>query len=237
MTAMSVISASALAHGVHYGLIVGGLVGISALLAPALVARLRPVPAPAYDEHAVRVADLRSRIATGTLATVAPGPRPAPVSPARGGRSDLPVAVVASAAAAGVHAAVAPAHLAGGFAIGGFFLLCATAQLAWSALVLRRSTEPLLVLGVVGNVVVLLIWLASRTVGMPGVHGVEPFGPWDLACAAWELLVVGGCLARLAHGPVEDRVAPWQTWSTSALVLLGGSAFALLVLTFSGASS
>ncbi len=60
-----------LAHGVHYGLVLGGLVGIALLLGPQLLARSRgrrslPAHAP-VDAHERRVALLRAGLAASGL--------------------------------------------------------------------------------------------------------------------------------------------------------------------------
>lgn len=243
-TTLSTAGASVLAHGVHYGLVLGGLVGVALLLGPQLLARQRvrrslPAHLPA-DAHQRRVALLREGLATGTLTRspadvllLDPGPRDIAVA---GSRTALPLAVVASAAAAGIHAAVVPGHLDDGVAVGAFFLTCALAQLAWAARLLRGATPSLLVVGLLGNAGVLVLWLGSRTVGLDGLpHGSGAFGPWDLTCAAFELTVVGVCAHRITHRATREAPAPWWAWTSPVHGLLVTAVLALGVLSLSGA--
>lgn len=241
MTAMSATGAATLAHGVHYGFVLAGLLGIGLLLAPGLLARAGVDPhrgrAPA-DGHEQRVADLRRRIAVGELATVAPPTLPVAPPRVAGSRAALPLAVVASTAAAGVHAAVAPLHLRHDPDLVVFFLLCAVAQLAWASRALRVSSPGLLLSGLLGNLAVLTLWLVSRTAGIPGLaHGHEPFGPWDVACAGWELVVVAVCAVRLRDGLAEEGVAPWWAWTLAPRALMALSALLLASLSLSGAAA
>ena len=234
---MAIGDLGTLVHGVHLALVLGGLVGMALLLAPPLIARASRAPHPA-DGHDLRVADLRRRIAYGELATpLATTERPeSPPAAATGSRTGLPLAVVAGVAAAGVHAAVVPAHLRHSPDVVVFFVLCSAAQLAWSARVLRGTTPGLLLAGMLGNLAVLALWLVSRTAGVPGLPlSPEPFGPWDLACAAWELVVVAVCAVRLAGGRAEERPAPWWSWTPAPQGLAVASALLLMTLSFSGA--
>ena len=223
-----------LAHVVHYGIVFAGLAGIVALLAPAASARwLAPGPAPAYDDHTRRVLELRQRIGAGTLAvTSAPAP-PAPTT-SRPALSEavLPVVVVSSGAAAGVHAAVTPAHLSGGALVAGFFLATAFAQLAWAVLARTTPGPALLRAGAIGNAAVVAVWLASRTVGLPTR---EPVGPWDVASVVWELVVVLGCLHLLRRG--RGLGAAGASWHPVAGWWLGASVVCLGILSVSGASA
>lgn len=241
MTAMtaagSASGAQTLAHGIHYGFVLAGLLGIALLLAPGVLARAGLGQPPA-DGHELRVADLRRRIAYGELATLDVPAVPAPTIAFTGSRTALPLAVVASAAAAGVHAAVAPLHLRPDPGLAVFFLACAGAQVAWSARALKQSTPGLLLAGLLGNVAVLTLWLVSRTAGIPGVaHGHEPVGPWDVTCAGFELVVVAVCVVRLRDGLATQGVAPWWAWSPGPRTLLAVAALLLATLSFSGASA
>jgi hypothetical protein len=154
----------------------------------------------------------------------------------------LPIAVVSSAAAAGVHAAVAPAHFGEGPLVGSFFVLCAVAQLGWPlAVLLVGSSRWLLWAAVVGNAGVVTLWGLSRTVGLPvGPRSVEPVGTWDLAATSWELAVVVGVSLVLTSdrfavpGP---RLLDIVRWSAAAKAWLAGSVTILLVLTVTGTST
>ncbi|WP_148612075.1 hypothetical protein [Nocardioides rubriscoriae] len=234
MTAMSTaVSASMLSHGLHYVLVLAGLWGLAALLLPHGLTRFGAPPPT--DEHSWRVAELRAALASGAVGT-APAqtltrPRPAPVA----GAVWLPLALVASAAAAGTHAAVAPAHLAEEVAAGGFLLAAAIAQLAWAVAALR-PTPALLRLGLVLQLALVATWAASRTAGLPfGLQAdPHPVGPWDLTCVAWELTAVVAC-ARTLHDGVPARCPAWSAWHPSTRTAVGLAAAVLVLLTSSGA--
>ena len=208
-----------LAHAVHVAVVLAGIIGVVVLLLPA-----RRTLAPA-GVHEDRVTLLRERVAAGTLVTAGPLPDrlpPEPV-PACSGRADLPgaavlVAVVASAAAAGVHAAVTPGHVGEGLAVGLFFLLTALAQSAWACAVLLRPERPVLVAGIALNLGVALVWAMSRTTGVPFVAEGRPeaVGTLDLAATGWELVLVACCLGLLRGSVVPRPPLSWHRWPYAA---------------------
>ncbi|RZI87162.1 MAG: hypothetical protein EOO67_14695, partial [Microbacterium sp.] len=203
---------SSLAHGVHYGVLVIGLLGLVALLGPQWVGGPRNL-AP-RDEHEARVADLQSRIAAGALGTTTTVPRPATTYAVQDRASVLvPMVVAGSAAAAGVHAALGPAHFHELPLFGAFFVASALAQIVWSAAMVLRPSRPLLVTGVAVNGAILLLWLVTRTLGLPFglMPSPEAVGLWDLCCGAWEAAVVVGCVKLLALG-TAPRVQPYDEW-------------------------
>lgn len=233
MNAMTATSAAA--HTVHYALVVGGIVAIAGVLG----ARLVPSDHRPPDPHDLRVAVLRRAATTGTLgvrpvpATTAP-PRTTSTGPAT---ALWPLALVASAAAAGVHAAMAPAHLREQTVLGLFFAAAALAQLAWTALALgTRPRRGLLVAGAVGNTALVALWALTRTVGLPLglLPAPEAVGAWDLAALVWELVVVGACLALLRDAYAGRRTTR-VGWHPAATVFLGASVTALALLSLSGA--
>jgi len=102
----------------------------------------------------------------------------------------LPAVLVAGLlGAAAVHAAVVPEHLGEWPAAGGFFVLLTLAEIAAAALVAthRRWALPMALAVSAGP---LLLWLWSRTLGMP--FGPDPWVPEavglaDIAACALEL--------------------------------------------------
>ena len=105
-----------------------------------------------------------------------------------------------SAAAGAIHLAVTPGHWAVAPVYGAFFLAAGSAQLVWSLLLLVRSTPALLALNVVANAGLWLLWLDTRTRGVPlgpdaGLR--ERVGVVDLACAALEVLAVAAAVTAL----------------------------------------
>ncbi|WP_139982435.1 hypothetical protein [Nocardioides litoris] len=252
MTAMSAaVGASLLAHGLHVLMVLLGLWGLAALLVPHALARLGAAPAPVADEHRHRVDALRAAVTAGAPGLplgplsdpAAPGPSAtAPrTGPGRVGTLHVPLAVVASAAAAGVHAAVAPPHLREQAALGLLFLLAAATQLAWAALA-QRPTVGLLRAGVVLQLAMVATWLASRTTGLPWepLATRHPVGPWDVVCVAWELLAAAACLRAVAAaegGPLPRHTAGWWGWHPAVRAAVGAAGVSLALLSLLGAPS
>jgi len=257
VTAWSQETLTLLAHTVHYALVAGGLIGLGWLLVPQLVtphgsrAARHVADAAPRDPFEARVAALRTAAAHGRLATLEP---PAPVAPAPASTSALtartlprdvalllPLAVVSSTAAAGVHAAMGPLHFREATLFGLFFAGAALAQLGWTALVLRSVTPALLRAGVALNLGCVVLWAATRAWGLPlGLMPTpEPVGPWDLTAAAWELGVVAACAALLRARPPTSyaglRLPAWVDWHRGATTTAVVSVLALLVLSLSGA--
>jgi len=248
MTSMSVASSvSLLAHGMHYALVLGGVLGVVFLLIPHRLEARRRSPSMPRDEHDARILQLRAMLtAPGSLALLsaaAPAPASAP-APEGSSRLEarslwLPIAVVSSGAAAGAHAAVGPAHLSEVPLFGLFFIATAGAQLAWAVTVLRRPSHRLLMFGAVGNAVLVGLWLLTRSQGLPlGLMPVpEAVGLWDLISTAWEVAVIGSCLAMIRSGRLPDRAAPWFDWHVVAGIWCAGSLLLLTALSLSGAGA
>lgn len=78
----------------------------------------------------------------------------------------------ASLGAAAIHFAVIVPHINEYTAFGVFFLVVAWFQAAWAVLVAKTDDRRLLLVGVVANAVVVLVWIWSRTAGLP--IGPEP---------------------------------------------------------------
>jgi hypothetical protein len=216
---------SLLAHGIHYALVVGGVVGLGVLLLPQLVDRSRSLHAAAPN-HSIFAAHSSAPVSTTSL---------------RAGDSVrtlvLPLAVVSMLAAAGVHAAVGPAHFSEGLPFGLFFAGCTALQLAWCVAVSRRPSTLLLQVAIAGNLAVLGLWATTRTVGLPGVlTAPEAVGAWDLACGGWELVTVAACALALATG-CPRRTPGWSDWHPAARTWLVVSIAGLVGLAATGASS
>jgi hypothetical protein len=110
------------------------------------------------------------------------------------------VALYAAAAlsllAALVHLWVTPEHFEEWWGYGTFFLVCAVAQGLYAPILLRWPSRPILLLGVAGNLAVVILWLVTRTTGVPlfGPHAgeVEEAGALDLVCTLAEVGIVVG---------------------------------------------
>jgi hypothetical protein len=178
---------------------------------------------------------------TGTVA-VAIAPVTAYVARALGGAGSRDTFIFAlallSAGAAAIHFAVAKMHFDEYTLFGIFFVGSGLAQLVWPIWLLLRRWRPLLTLGALGNALVVALWGVDRIWGLP--LGPEhwkpdPVGFGDSVTAAFELLLVAGCLALLARNrerPLRASVAAMLTVAvavTTALSLLSvlavGSSF------------
>jgi hypothetical protein len=239
------IRAGVLAHAVHYAVLGVGIAGLAVLVGPQLLGR----PARAVDdEHSRRIRLLDEQIAAGSLGTttalrtlplaLAPGTAPVAATDLRSSLL-LPVAILSSAAAAGVHAAVGPDHFRERFLFGMFFAVAALAQITWSVVVAFRPDRRLLQLAVVGNLAVVALWAVTRTTGLGALlPAPEAVGPWDLAAGAWELLAAACAFRLLAPGaPPLTRLAPWVQWHRYARACALASVAVLAALSVSGAGS
>ena len=227
---------AALAHGAHGFLVLGGLAGALALVAPAHLARTGVLGPARATEHAVRVARVRRELGL----PVAPLAAPTPALDVPAG-TWLPLAVVGSAAAAGVHAALALPTARAGLLLGAAFVVLAAAQLLIT-LALATGASPTrcrLALGV--HLAALGALLAARTTGLP-VLAAEPegWGGWDVAVAAWQLLAVAAAVAllrsRTTPGATHPRLADPSRWHrpARAVALVTLSTLLLLALAGSG---
>jgi hypothetical protein len=113
-----------------------------------------------------------------------------------------------SVGAAAIHFAVIFEHFAEYALYGAFFLIIAWAQMIWAAVVLWRPSRPWLWLGLAGNALVVVVYVASRTAGLPvgpDVGNPEPAGGLDVVSAVLELALVAGCAALLWRPSLADR--------------------------------
>jgi hypothetical protein len=139
----------------------------------------------------------------------------------------------ASAAAAGfVHFAVAPEHFAEWWGFGTFFVLCGEVQVGWALLVRRARGRLALSVGLVGSMLLIVLWAVSRTTGLPlgpepGVP--EPVGTADVLAIALEAVTAGSCLWAL----VERRASrfPWPIAAGALALTAAAAALALLSIT------
>jgi hypothetical protein len=76
-------------------------------------------------------------------------------------------AALFTAAAAAIHFAVTPAHFDEDWAFGVFFAAAAWSQVLWALLVVHSNRRRLLITGAAGNLAIALVWVASRTTGVP----------------------------------------------------------------------
>src|SRR5215469_2388348 len=115
-----------------------------------------------------------------------------------------------SVGAAATHFAVVFEHFAEYTLYGVFFLVISWAQLIWPAVLLWRPSRLWLLLGMAGNAVVVMVYVASRTVGLPigpDFHHAESVGALDVWSCVLEFGVIVGCLALLRRPALLDRPA------------------------------
>jgi hypothetical protein len=153
---------------------------------------------------------------------VAAGPDREPAAATSGAEEGAPAArpelwllAALLAAAALIHAAMAPSHLAESAVEGGGFLAAAWLQVLLAVGVLLRPTRRVLVAVVVTSAALIAAWAVSRTAGLPfGAHAghAESVSVVDGVCVALEAvaLLLAGALAvgarRAAPGVRGTRV-------------------------------
>jgi hypothetical protein len=115
-----------------------------------------------------------------------------------------------SAGAAAIHFAVTFGHFADYTLYGVFFLVLSWAQLIWPAVLFWRPSRPWLWLGIGGNAIVLAVYVASRTTGLPfgpDLHHPEAVGALDVVSCVLEAGLIAGCAALLWRPSLADRPA------------------------------
>lgn len=101
---------------------------------------------------------------------------------------------VLSLLAAVIHLWVTPEHFEEWWGYGIFFLAAAVAQGLYAPIMLWRPGRTLLLAGLAGNLAIVILWLATRTTGIPlfGPHAgeIEEAGVLDFACTLAEVGIV-----------------------------------------------
>lgn len=131
------------------------------------------------------------------------------------------VAAAALAGAAAVHAAVVPEHLAEWAAAGVFFAVLAGAQAATAVAVLRRPGPSSWSVAVAVSAAPLVIWLWSRTMGIPSgpEAGVtEPVGLADVAAGCLQVVTLLCVALRARPRPPP----PWAVGTDTIRIALVG---------------
>jgi hypothetical protein len=120
------------------------------------------------------------------------------------------------------HLWAAPAHSGGWWGYGAFFVGVGLAQ-TFSGFVLPLWPKPLLLVTVIwGNVGVILVYVVTRTSGIPlGPHAgiVEDATPFDVLTTVVELGLVFLLVTMLASA--------YRAWTINALLAVGISAWVL----------
>ncbi|MGZ8665887.1 MAG: hypothetical protein ACXWZM_02105 [Solirubrobacterales bacterium] len=134
-------------------------------------------------------------------------------------------AAILSCAAALIHAAVTPSHFEEYWGFGAFFVVVAILQLGWAELLRRGDPDRrILILGAVGNLAVALIWLISRTAGLPfgpGAGQAEGVGFQDVLATLDEIgiaLLVAAVLLPAMKRPSQAILT--GAWILAALSIV-----------------
>jgi hypothetical protein len=116
---------------------------------------------------------------------------------------------VLAIAAGLIHGVAAVTHLGEYWLFGSFFAVLAVAQVVWGALVYRGASRSLLVAGGWASAGVALLWLVTRTAGLPiGPHAGSPesVGPLDTLATLDELAIVLLVLGLVRWPSLRPRV-------------------------------
>jgi hypothetical protein len=140
----------------------------------------------------------------------------------------LSVGLVASAAM--IHLSAAIDHAGQWWLYTPVFVVLATAQLTWAAAVLARPTQARLVVGLAVNAAVVLMWMISRTVGIPlgpEAWQPEPLGLLDAVATLDEvaiLVLTTDALRRAPRGgPAPPAAFAFRGARSIAPYLISGS--------------
>lgn len=129
---------------------------------------------------------------------------------------------------AAIHFAVAPEHVRAYPPYGLFFILIAVLQVGLAAAVVLRPSPSILLGGAAFSLLVIAVWLVSRTAGLPisPTPGIpEPIGLPDFAATFMEWIAV--VLLLIADARL-DRRPPFRVVRT-ALALAPVAAVSLLL--------
>jgi hypothetical protein len=166
---------------------------------------------------------------------ITPTPRPVPAGGPRADPDRNPARVLSAIALASLTAGAI--NIAAAATVGrgstqnlAFFAVVAAAQLLWGVVAMVRAPRWWLALAAVGNLVVVVTWVVSRTAGLPvGKYaGITlPVGFPDGLATALEAVVVVGAAALLVQGRGLARsLARSPRVAVAAAVVAGALALA-----------
>jgi hypothetical protein len=139
-----------------------------------------------------------------------------------------PALALLSMGAAVIHFVVVPGHWDEYWGQGLFFIIAAIAQLLWAVWVLVAPSRLLYLLGAVGNAAIVLLWVVTRTAGIPvgpGAGEREAVEFADTLATVFEVLLVIGALALARTAPA--RPIRWPAGALAASVLIASVIAAL----------
>jgi hypothetical protein len=129
---------------------------------------------------------------------------------ATGRERTLYAAAALSLLAGLIHLWVTPEHFEEWWGYGVFFVVAGAAQILYVPIVLLLPTRIILLAGITGNLAIVVLYLLTRTVGIPffgpEAGEVEGFGFVDVCATASELgIAVALGAALLRNAPPERR--------------------------------
>lgn len=136
-----------------------------------------------------------------------------------------------SVGAASIHFAVIGAHFAEYPPFGVAFVALAWFQTGWAVAYLLAPGRQVALAAIVVNAGALIVWAASRTVGLPigpEPGQTEPVGPLDIAAGVMEIALIVALAWDL--GAIGNRVRPALS-RAGAAVVLGSMALLVVLLT------
>ena len=140
-----------------------------------------------------------------------------------------PFLVALSASTALVHGGACTAHLDeyAGYAV--LFAALAAFQAGWAMIVYRGGSVPVLGVGIAVNASVLLVWLLSRTAGLPfgpDAAAPEQFGIADLQASAAEVAIIAlaGLELTAQLRAIQLSIPLWARQALLVLLLFSGVA-------------
>jgi hypothetical protein len=131
-------------------------------------------------------------------------------------REILAIIAVLSVVPAAIHVWVAPAHFAEWWGYGTFFVAAAAGELAFLGLLAWRPSRGLVLLGIFGSLETVLMYLVSRTAGIP-------FGPAAGEVEGVEILGITATLAEAALVVALFALLSGQSrrWTVNSLCAVG----------------
>ena len=128
---------------------------------------------------------------------------------ATGRERTLYAAATLSLLAGLIHLWVTPEHFEEWWGYGAFFLVAAVAQILYVPIVLLWATRIVLLTGIAGNLAIVVLYLLTRTVGIPffgpEAGEVERFGFVDVCATTSELGIAVALGAALLRNATPER--------------------------------
>jgi hypothetical protein len=127
-----------------------------------------------------------------------------------------------TAGAALIHLLMVPGHLQDNASLGAAFLVCGLVQAVTALAAVRGGARRWLSAGLAVNALAVLIWLASSTLGLPLLGGVEhgSMGPVAIVGVADEALAIVLAWAAVTTPLAQRHRALW--WTVLALAIPAG---------------